>query len=73
MKAAKLGGSAIGAPADIQKMLEFAAEHKVKAWIEERPMGDANKAIVDMDEGKARYRYVLVNEKNLAEVEKEKN
>lgn len=72
MKAAKIGGSAIGAPADIQKMLDFAAEHKVHSWIQERPMSDANQTVVDMEAGKARYRYVLVNEKNLAELEKEK-
>jgi len=71
MKAAKIGGSGIGAPADIQKMLQFASDHKVHSWIEERPMKDANQSIIDMDAGKARYRYVLVNEKNLAEVEKE--
>jgi alcohol dehydrogenase (NADP+) len=29
-------------------------------------MKDANKAIVDMDDGKARYRIVLVNEKHAA-------
>nr|POE92398.1 nadp-dependent alcohol dehydrogenase 7 [Quercus suber] len=59
----KLGGSAIGSPADIAEMLQLAADKKVKPWIQERSMKDANNAVVDMVDGKARYRYVLVNEK----------
>lgn len=43
-------------------MLQLAADKKIKAWIQERPMKEANQAIVDMDQQKARYRYVLVNE-----------
>lgn len=58
---AKLGGSAIGSPKRIAEMLQFAAEHKIQAWIEQRPMKDANQATVDLDHGKARYRYCLVN------------
>jgi D-arabinose 1-dehydrogenase-like Zn-dependent alcohol dehydrogenase len=42
-------------------MLEFAAKEKIKAWTIERPMGDANAVIVEQDEGKSRYRFVLVN------------
>lgn len=49
-------------------MLDFAAENNVHSWIQERPLKDANSAIVDMEEGKARYRYVLVNEKHVAEL-----
>jgi len=45
-------------------MLQFAADNNVRPWVELRPLKDANKAIVDMEEGKARYRYVLVNEKH---------
>jgi D-arabinose 1-dehydrogenase-like Zn-dependent alcohol dehydrogenase len=41
--------------------LELAAEKKIKPWIQKRPMKDANSAIVDMEAGKARYRYVLEN------------
>ena len=43
-------------------MLNLAAEKKIKPWVQERPLKDANQAIVDMADGKARYRYVLVNE-----------
>lgn len=61
----KFGGSGIGSPADIAEMLQLAADRKIKAWVEKRPMKEANQTIVDMAEGKARYRYVLVNEKHL--------
>lgn len=44
-------------------MLKVAAETKVHPWINERPLKDANQVVVDMEAGKARYRYVLVNEK----------
>jgi alcohol dehydrogenase (NADP+) len=63
-----LGGSAIGSPAAISEMLELAATQKVKGWVETRPLKEANQAVIDMENGKARYRYCLVNEKNLAEL-----
>ncbi|KAK1148506.1 hypothetical protein N8T08_009512 [Aspergillus melleus] len=62
MKRVKFGGSLIGSPSEIREMLELAAEKNVQTWVQERPMKDANQAVVDMDAGKARYRYVLVNE-----------
>ncbi|KAI1388362.1 NADP-dependent alcohol dehydrogenase C [Hypoxylon trugodes] len=58
----KVGGSATGAPWEIREMLQLAADKKIKSWIQERPLEEANQAIVDMENGKARYRYVLVNE-----------
>ena len=61
-----VGGSAIGSPAGINEMLQFAADKQVKPWVEQRPLKDANQAVVDMAAGKARYRYVLVNEKHVA-------
>lgn len=61
----KLGGSMIGSPAEMEEMLQLAVDKKVQAWIQTRPMDDVNQAIVDMDQGKARYRYTLVNERNL--------
>ncbi|KAB8446179.1 hypothetical protein FH972_025161 [Carpinus fangiana] len=60
-KGAKIGGSAIGSPATIEEMLQLAVDKNVKPWIQERPMSEANAAVVDMDAGNARYRYVLVN------------
>jgi D-arabinose 1-dehydrogenase-like Zn-dependent alcohol dehydrogenase len=61
-KGCKIGGSQIGSPKDIEDMLNFAAEKGVKPWIEERSMKKANQSVVDMEDGKARYRYVLVND-----------
>ena len=63
-----IGGSAIGSPETIQEMLELAAKEDLKGWIQTRPMKDCNAAVRDMEEGKARYRYCLVNEKNVSEV-----
>jgi D-arabinose 1-dehydrogenase-like Zn-dependent alcohol dehydrogenase len=57
-----MGGSLIGSPSEIREMLQLAAEKGVHPWIQQRPMTDANQAVVDMDAGKARYRYVLVND-----------
>lgn len=62
LKGIKVGGSLIGAPSEIEEMLALAAEKKIQPWIQERPLKDANQSIVDMEKGKARYRYVLVNE-----------
>ncbi|CAO1605410.1 hypothetical protein XANCAGTX0491_008928 [Xanthoria calcicola] len=61
-KGAKIGGSAIGAPGEIRGMLDLTVKKKVKAWINTRPMKQANQTVVDMGANKARYRYVLVNE-----------
>ncbi|KAJ4394756.1 hypothetical protein N0V93_003976 [Gnomoniopsis smithogilvyi] len=55
-------GSVIGSPQDLRDMLEFVTEHNIKGLIQERPMKDATQAVVDLEAGKARYRYVLVNE-----------
>lgn len=60
-KAVKIEGSSIGSPKEIQEMLEFAAQKNLHPVIEERDMKDANQAILDMEDGKARYRYVLCN------------
>lgn len=60
----KFGGSAVGSPAEINEMLQFAADNKVKPWVECRPLKEANQVVLDMVDGKARYRYVLVNEKH---------
>ena len=59
-KGAKLGGSSIGSPLQIRQMLEFVAEKNIHPYIEERPMSQANQTSLDMEQGKARYRYVLL-------------
>ena len=43
-------------------MLALTAKKNLKPWIETRPLKEANKVILDMTAGKARYRYTLVNE-----------
>lgn len=62
LKRITITGSLIGSPDDIREMLQLAADRKVKPWVEERPMSEANQALVDMENNKARYRYTLVNE-----------
>ncbi|KAL8971918.1 MAG: hypothetical protein Q9197_003024 [Variospora fuerteventurae] len=61
-KGVKMGGSAIGSPAEIREMLELTVKKNVKPWINARPLKEANQAVVDMAANQARYRYVLVNE-----------
>lgn len=57
----RLAGSMIGSPSDIRAMFQLAADKNVKPWVEQRPMSEANQAIVDFEAGKPRFRYVLVN------------
>ncbi|KFX90571.1 hypothetical protein V490_06393, partial [Pseudogymnoascus sp. VKM F-3557] len=61
----KIGGSLIGTPKDIEDMLELVVEKKVKPWVQKIPMKEANKAIVEFEEGVPRYRFCLVNEENV--------
>ena len=65
-KSVKVGGSSIGSPAEIRQMLDLFAKNGVRTWNNNVPMKDANRAIVNMEAGKARYRIVLVNEKHAA-------
>lgn len=60
----RVESSLIGSPSEIREMLNLVSEKGVKPWIEEIPMMEANRAIVDMRAGKARYRYVLVNQEH---------
>jgi alcohol dehydrogenase (NADP+) len=61
-KRAKIGGSAIGSPKQIREMLDLAVEKQVHPWINVYPMADANRAIVEFEEGRPRYRFVLQND-----------
>jgi uncharacterized zinc-type alcohol dehydrogenase-like protein len=56
-----LSGSTIGSPRDLRSMLDFAAQHGVKALTERVPMAKANDAITRVRKGKVRYRAVLTN------------
>ncbi len=61
-KACSVTGSQVGSPGEMKEMLKFAAEKGVKPWVEVKRMRDVNQCVVDMEKGKARYRYVLVND-----------
>jgi alcohol dehydrogenase (NADP+) len=63
-KRVSISGSMIGSPAEIRDMLALFAQKGVHTWNNNYPLAEANRAIVDMDQGKARYRIVLVNEKH---------
>lgn len=67
-KRAALQGSQTGSRRDIVEMLDLFAQKGVKTWNNNVPMKDANRAIVEMDDGKARYRYVLCHEDHINEV-----
>lgn len=60
-KQRSVSGSPLGSPATTADMLEFCARHKIIPQIEIFPMGDVNKAIKHLRDGKARYRVVLAN------------
>ncbi|KAG6007121.1 hypothetical protein E4U21_006305 [Claviceps maximensis] len=57
----RIAGSCIGSPKEIREMFQLAVDKKIKPWVEKRPMKDANQAIIDLEDGKARFRYVLQN------------
>lgn len=56
-----VAGSTIGSPSELKEMLEFAAKHNVRPWIQKYDMDDINKALPDFKAGKPRFRFVLVN------------
>ncbi|WWD21445.1 hypothetical protein CI109_105930 [Kwoniella shandongensis] len=59
-----IGGSAIGSPDTIREMLDLVAEKNIQPWISKYPLSKVNEAVPAMVAGKARYRFVLVNEEN---------
>jgi alcohol dehydrogenase (NADP+) len=59
-----ISGSNIGSPALLEEMLQFAAKHDVKPWIQKYDMDNINQAMPDFEAGKPRYRFVLVNTDN---------
>jgi uncharacterized zinc-type alcohol dehydrogenase-like protein len=54
-----VSASPVGSPANIAKMLEFAARHQVKPIIEKYPFAQVNQALDRLKSGDARYRIVL--------------
>lgn len=67
-KRASIQGSQTGSRQDIIDMLDLFAKTGVHTWNQNRPMKDANQAVVDLDNGKARYRYVLCHDDNIKKV-----
>jgi alcohol dehydrogenase (NADP+) len=57
----KIAGSLIGTRQHIRDMLELAKSTNLQAWVQVRPMSEANQVIVDFEKGLPRYRYVLKN------------
>lgn len=51
----------LGGRRHIREMLQFAALHQIKPHIEVMPMSSINEALKLMDEGRAHYRFVMVN------------
>ncbi|CAI6079771.1 unnamed protein product [Clonostachys chloroleuca] len=62
MRRVKMTGSFIGVPTETREMLQLAPENNIKPWLQEFPMTNINEALLKMDAGKPKYRYVLVNE-----------
>lgn len=59
----RLSGTFFGSPSQIAEMLQFAADNKVKPMVELKPLSQANEILKCMENGQARYRYVLFNDK----------
>jgi uncharacterized zinc-type alcohol dehydrogenase-like protein len=54
-----VSASPVGSPANIAKMLAFAARHDIKPIIEKFPLEQVNEALEHLKSGQARYRIVL--------------
>ena len=57
-----VSSSPVGSPKVIADMLSFCARHNIAPHIEQFPMAKINEAMQHLEDGKARYRIVLVNE-----------
>ena len=62
MRFLAIQGSLIGSPMQTMDMLNFAAQHDVKPWIEVVPMKEVNIALDRLKKGDVKYRFVLANE-----------
>jgi len=56
-----VSSSPTGSPANITRMLEFAARHQIKPVIEKFRFDQVNEALAHLRSGQARYRIVLTN------------
>lgn len=56
-----VGGSPVGSPGLISKMLDFCVRHAIYPEVEEFGMEEVNEALAHLEAGKARFRIVLKN------------
>jgi alcohol/geraniol dehydrogenase (NADP+) len=56
------GGSPLGSPSTVEKMIEFSARHSIAPVTESFKMSEINEAFAHLKAGKARYRIVLTND-----------
>ena len=61
----KFGGSLIGAPWQMGQMLALVAVKTTKPWVNTRPLKEADQAILDFEDGKPSYRFVLLNQEHV--------
>lgn len=57
-----IGGSPLGSPATLARMLEFCGRHGIEPVTERFPLSRVNEAMDHLRSGKARYRIVLEND-----------
>ncbi|KAF9921888.1 hypothetical protein FBU30_008031 [Linnemannia zychae] len=62
MRHISIAGSLTGGRAMTQEMLDFAAEHNVRPWVETMPMSEINTAVEKVLDGHPRYRIVVETE-----------
>ena len=53
-------GSAHNDPGDTIDIVHLVADGKVKLWLETYPIGDLNRVLTRLEEGKVRHRAVVV-------------
>ena len=56
------GGSPLGSPSTVEKMIEFCARHAISPVTESYKMSEINDAFEHLRAGKARYRIILTND-----------
>jgi alcohol/geraniol dehydrogenase (NADP+) len=56
------GGSPLGSPSTVEKMIDFSARHSIAPVAESFKMSEVNEAFEHLKAGKARYRIVLSND-----------
>jgi alcohol dehydrogenase (NADP+) len=67
-KGVSISGSAIGSPAQIERMFQLAIDMGINTYYQKFKFNDINQAFSEFEEGKPRFRFVLVNEENGGEM-----